>query len=190
MKKPKQQKLSNKELAIALVSTLSEDKCKKAYMLLMDEFKPDKTRYIRLNANGVVAIDGLIKIKPKQHEQMLTEYSEFKYHWLIKRLHSYLEYLKELADKGDINAKRKFKLYRDNSSYARLTKGWVMEEYLKEARPQDDKKPDFFSIENEAQALDYIMEIPFETLEGSPELDYLVARFTKVREYVEEQMNG
>ena len=176
-------KLSDKEILIAFCNNLGDASCKKAYKLLMQEFNIDRSRLIRLNKNGVIDDGGLLRIKSKQYDKMLNECSEYKYKWLIGCLYEYVEYLKEKAELGDLQAKQKLKTYTNNSCYPNLMSGWVMDKYkMYGARnePPREKRMSLDSVRTLDDAIKYINSIPQELLMESPELEYLASKYPEI----------
>lgn len=179
--------LSNKDVLIAYCSTLSEDKCKRAYKLLNDEFNIDRSKTIRLNANCVQDDIGLLRMTTKQFNKALTSLGEYKLKWCISCIYEYLDYLKQQIELGNVRAKRQYKLYTTESIYPQLMTGWVQERYSKEARPPVNLNAgnlDFYCIKTENDALEYIKNMPIELVEDSPEIDFLTAKYPKVLQYI------
>lgn len=187
--------LTSKDVLIAYCSTLSEERCKKAYILLKDEFEIDRTKYIRLNSNCVQDDSGLLRIKKSQFDRILKEYGEYKLHWLIKYMYSYLDYLQSQIEIGDLRAKRQFNRYTKNSIYQYLKKGWLIDKYMQEARPPltviSPNTTDFYSISNEKDAIKYIQQLPPELMDvSSPEVEFLSTKYPGVLAYIREELNG
>lgn len=179
--------LTNKEVLIAYCSTLSDDKCKRAYRLLRDEFNVDTSKVIRLNEFGVQDDRGLLRIKRKQLDKALTSLGEYKFKWCIGCIYGYLDYLKEQVELGNPKSKRQYRIYTTESIYPQLMSGWVQNRYAKEAHPPigiDSGYIDFYTIKTESDALEYVQNMPIELLEDSPEIDFLTTKFPKVLEYI------
>lgn len=177
-------KLSDKEILQAFVSTLSEKNCKEAYKLLRERYDKSKVRMLLLNRDGVVdPINGLVRLRPKEMERLLATEGEYQFHWKVMRLYDWLAELQERA-KIEVTARRMWKQYSKISHAYRLQKGWVDDAYRREANPPPScrEEIDFYSITSEEEALRYIETIPDSLKIGSPEIEYLVLRWPKLRE--------
>jgi hypothetical protein len=184
------QSLSNKDILIAYCSTLSDERARRAFKMLREEFEIDRTKTIRLNVKGNVDDSGLIRMTRRQYNKMVRECGEYKFHWLVECLHNYITHLKEQADLGDARAKRMFKLYTQSSCYPRLMKGWVMERYNRDATPPlENIGIDFFSIDSGDKAIEYIKSMPLELIASSPELEFLATKYPKVVKYMEKVLD-
>ena len=177
-------KLSDKEILQAFVSTLSEKNCKEAYKLLRERYDKSKVRMLLLNRDGVVdPINGLVRLRPKEMERLLATEGEYQFHWKVMKLYDWLAELQERA-KIETTARRMWKQYSKISHAYRLQKGWVDDAYRREANPPPScrEEIDFYSITSEEEALRYIETIPDSLKIGSPEIEYLVLRWPKLRE--------
>lgn len=178
----------DKDILIAYCQGLPESKCRKAYMILRDEFSPDKSKYIRFNELGKRDDSGLVKLKKAQLTRLVKRDGEFAVEWKIKRLHTYISYLQAHA-KDDATTRKKWRKYRDEAHYQVLANGWVHGEYLKEApAPPTPTKMDFYSITTPQEAIMFIEQEGLENLSDSPELEFLTNRFHQVVEYLEESI--
>lgn len=177
------EKLTAKETLQAFVSTLSEANCKEAYRLLRERYDRSKVRMLTLNRDGTVDVNGLVRLRPKEMERLLATEGEYKFHWKVARLHDWLEELHERA-KIEPPAKRMWKQYSKISHTYRLQKGWVDEAYKREANPPPSEMNlvDFYSIDTEEQAYVYIRSMPEALRIGSPEVEFLVARYPKLKD--------
>lgn len=177
-------KLTNKEILQAFVSTLSEKNCKEAYRLLRERYDKSKVRMLLLNKEGVVDnINGLVRLRPKEMETLLATEGEYKFHWKVSRLYDWLSELSERA-KVEAPAKRMWKQYTKISHFYRLQKGWVNDAYNREATPPPSELEtvDFYSITSEEEALRYINTLPQSLRVGSPEVEFLILRYPKLKE--------
>lgn len=176
---------NDKDILLAYCQGLPESKCKKAYLILREEFSPDCTRYVRFNELGKQDDSGLVKLKKRQLNLLLKRDGEFVTEWKIKRLHGYIKFLKDNMDKS-LDSKRKWKRYRDSDHYQVLANGWVHEAYLKEAPvpPVASGRIDFYSIRTGEEAIKYIEQEGLEYLSDSPELEFLTNRYHVVAEYI------
>lgn len=179
----------DKDILIAFCQGLPESKCRKAYMILRDEFSPDKSKYIRFNELGKRDDSGLVKLKKAQLTRLINRDGEFAVDWKIKRLHKYISYLQAHANE-DATTRKRWRKYRDEAHYQVLANGWVHGEYLKEAPtpPAITGRIDFYSITTPEEAIAFINQEGLENLSDSPELEFLTNRFHQVVEYVIEGM--
>lgn len=179
---------TDKDILIAYCQALPDSKCRKAYMMLRDEFSPDKSKYIRFNELGKRDDSGLVKLKKAQLTRLIKRDGEFAVDWKIKRLHKYISYLQAHANE-DATTRKRWRKYRDEAHYQVLANGWVHGEYLKEApTPPVSSKIDFYSITNPQEAIAFIEQEGLENLSDSPELEFLTNRFHKVVEYLSDKM--
>lgn len=179
-----EEKLTAKETLQAFVSTLSEKNCKEAYRLLRERYDKSKVRMLLLNRDGTVdAVNGLVRLRPKEFETLLATQGEYQFHWKIMKLYDWLAELQERA-KIEAPAKRMWKQYSKISHMYRLQKGWVDDAYKREANPPPSAREeiDFYSINSEEEALRYLELLPPSLRVGSPEVEYLVLRYPKLRE--------
>jgi len=185
--------LSAQDVLIAYCSTLSEERAKRAYKMLREEFEVDRSKMVRLNKYGNVDDSGLIRMTTRQYNKMLKECGEYKFHWLVDCVYGYVEFVKGQADAGDARAKKQYKLYTTVSCYPKLMKGWVMDRYKRDATPPPESMRagsiDFYSIDCERKALEYISSLPQDLLvDSSPEIEFLSTRYPKVLEYIQEEL--
>ena len=182
-KKKEKVTLSPLEILTSYVSTLPESKCKEAYMILRERFDIVRPKIVKLNASGEEDRNGRVRLRAGELEKLLTTTSNFKFHWLINKLHSYLDNLAERAE-SEAPCKRRLREYEKISHYYKLTKGWVAQAYLTEATPPKyNREPnviDFYSIENEAQAKAYLKSIPAELRINNPEVEWLVSIYPRL----------
>lgn len=177
------EKLTAKETLQAFVSTLSESNCKEAYRLLRERYDRSKVRMLMLNREGIPSPEGLVRLRPKEMERLLATEGEYKFHWKVAKLYDWLEELQERA-KIEPPARRMWKQYSKISHCYRLQKGWVDEAYKREANPPPSEMDciDFYSINSEEEALRYIQTLPASLRVGSPEIEFLVARYPKLKD--------
>lgn len=179
----------DKDILIAYCQGLPVSKCKKAYMLLREEFSPDKSRYIRFNELAQRDDSGLVRLKKAQLTRLGKTNSEFAIQWKIGRLHKYIDYLKSHStESSDMRAK--WRRYRDGDHYQVLARGWVHEAFLKE-NPQPVKPAgwiDFYKISTAEEAIAYIEQEGLEQLTDSPELEFLTNRYHSVASYIIERL--
>lgn len=176
-------KLTAKETLQAFVSTLSEKNCKEAYRLLRERYDKSKVRMLTLNREGIPDINGLVRLRPKEMETLLATEGEYKFHWKVAKLYDWLAELSERA-KIEAPAKRMWKQYTKISHFYRIQKGWVNDAYNREATPPPSEMNniDFYSISSEEEALRYINLLPEAIRVGSPEVEFLVLRYPKLKE--------
>lgn len=179
------EKLTAKETLQAFVSTLSEKNCKEAYRLLRERYDRSKVRMLMLNREGIPSPEGLVRLRPKELETLLATEGEYKFHWKVAKLYDWLAELSERA-KIEQPARRLWKNYSKISHFYRIQKGWVNDAYQREATPPPSEMDtiDFYSINNEEEAYAYIKSLPQSLLVGSPEVEFLVARYPKLRDCV------
>lgn len=177
--------LSTKELLIGYVSTLSDDKCKRAYKLLTAEFDIDTSKFIRYNENMEQDLDGLVRLKKSQMTRLMKTQGEFKLKWMVKVLHNWIYELKARSLNGDIEARKKFRNY-DTSCYDKLMRGWLQEKFARECKEVPSFKPakEFYELTTEAEALQYAKDIPLDFAIDSPELTFLASKFNSVNKYI------
>ena len=183
---------SNKEILQGYVQSLSDSQCKRAYLLLREEFTPDRSKYIRFNGLGERDDSGLVRLKKAQCTRLLNNFGEFAARWKIKTLHNYIDYLQAHKDESP-QMRTKWRRYRDCDHYAILARGWVHDKFLEEnPQPVLPKRIDIFSVKTAAEARLFIEQEGLENLSDSPELEYLVNRYPSIREKVlkEIQENG
>ena len=184
-KKKQSVELNPSEVLSNYISTLSESKCKEAYQLLRERFDIVRPRIVRLNAEGQQDKNGRVRLRTGELEKLVQTTSEYKFHWLINKLHTYLDKLAEKAE-SEAPYKRKLKEYDKISHYYKLTKGWVAQAYLNEANPpkylREPDVPDFYSIQNETQAKKYIDSLPPELRINNPEIEWLVGQYPSLME--------
>lgn len=176
-------KLSDKEILQAFVSTLSEKNCKEAYRLLRERYDKSKVRMLCLNRDGVVdQANGLVRLRPKEFETLLATMGEYQFHWKIAKLYDWLYQLQDRA-KIEAPAKKMWKQYSKISHMYRLQKGWVDEAYKREANPPPEcrEEIDFYSISSEEEALRYLQTLPERLRIGSPEVEFLLLRYPKLK---------
>ena len=179
-----EQKLTAKEILQAFVSTLSEKNCKEAYRLLRERYDKSKVRMLLLNREGIPDdVHGLVRLRPKELETLLATEGEYKFHWKVTKLYDWLAELSERA-KIEAPARRMWRQYTKISHFYRIQKGWVDEAYKREATPPPDALDtiDFYEINSEEEALRYIQTIPPNVRVGSPEIEFLVLRYPKLKE--------
>lgn len=177
-------KLTAKETLQAFVTTLSEKNCKEAYRLLRERYDKSKVRMLLLNRDGVVDnINGLVRLRPKEMETLLATEGEYQFHWKVAKLYDWLAELSERA-KVEPPAKRMWKQYTKISHFYRMQKGWVDDAYRREATPPPSAREeiDFYSISSEEEALRYLQLLPPSLRVGSPEVEFLVLRYPKLKD--------
>lgn len=177
-KRKPEDKLTSAQVLQNYIATLPESKCKEAYMVLRERFDIVRPKIIKLNAEGVRDGNGRVRLRQGELDKLMKTTSDYKFHWLIFKLHNYLDFLAEKAE-SEAPAKRKLREYEKISHYHKLTKGWVAQAYDKEATPPKyNREPntlDFYSIKTEAQAKRYIEDLPPELRINNPEIEWLVS---------------
>ena len=176
-KKKSESGLTYQEILTSYILTLSENKCQEAYQLLRERFDVSRPRMVRLNKDGVVDTSGLVRLRPGELDKLMKTCGEYKFIWLINKLHTYLEELKERGE-AEPDARRRFKQYQKISHYYKLTKGWVAIRYNAEGiqAPATSKTTrDFYSICSMEEAQEYIDSLPPELRVDNPEIDWLVS---------------
>lgn len=183
---------TNKEILQAYIQTLTNLQCKKAYMMLREEFSPDRSKYIRYNRLGELDETGLVKLKKAQATRLFNNFGEFAVKWKIKTLHDYIEYLEAHKDESS-QMRAKWRRYRDGDHYAVMARGWVHDKFLQEnPQPTLPKRIDIFDVKSAADANLFIEQEGLENLSDSPELEYIINKFPSIRDRVlkEIQVNG
>lgn len=176
-------KLTSKETLQAFVSTLSEKNCKEAYRLLRERYDKSKVRMLTLNREGIPDVNGLVRLRPKEMETLLATEGEYKFHWKVAKLYDWLAELSERA-KIEQPARRMWKQYTKISHFYRIQKGWVNDAYNREATPPPSAMDeiDFYSINNEEEAIRYLSLLPPSLRIGSPEVEFLILRYPNLKE--------
>lgn len=168
--------LTYQEILTSYILTLSESKCQEAYQMLRERFDVKRPKVLRLNADGEVDNNGLVRLRAGELEKLIQTSGEYKFRWLINKLHKYLEDLKERSE-SEPDARRRFRQYQKISHYYKLTKGWVAIRYNAEGIQSPSAKKvtkDFYSINSMEEAQEYINSLPPELRVDNPEIDWLV----------------
>ena len=179
----------DKDILIAYCEGLTVKQAKKAYLLLREEFSPDRSKYLRFNKLGKQDKDGLVKLKKVQLTRLLKKYPIDMVEWMIGKLHDYIEYLHAHRDESQ-DMRTKYRRYRDCNHYQVMANGWVKEEYLR-THPEPTRPEgwiDFFKIRTSDEALAYIEQEGVENLIDSPELEFLTCRFNRVADYIVQKL--
>lgn len=177
-------KLTNKEVLIAYVSTLPDNKCKEAYQILTERYDIHKRKYLLFNRQGVEAKapDGKIRLRPFHYERILRMYGEDGFHRLVELLYDYIVYLEENTD-CVFNGRKKLRDLQTICHYNILTKGWVAQEYFKEnpnVSIRDDEQNDivdFFDIDTKFMAIRFIKQTPPELRFDNDDIAYLITKY-------------
>ena len=145
--------------------------------MLRERFDISRPRILRVTSDGTVDSNGLVRLRPVELDKLLKTCGEYKFRWLINKLHTYLE---ELKERGEVepDAKRRFKQYQKISHYYKLTKGWVAIRYNAEGIQAPTTKKtskDFYSINSMEDAQEYIDTLPPELRIDNPEIDWLIS---------------
>lgn len=144
--------------------------------MLRERFDVKRPKVLRLNADGEVDNNGLVRLRAGELEKLIQTSGEYKFRWLINKLHKYLEDLKERSE-SEPDARRRFRQYQKISHYYKLTKGWVAIRYNAEGIQSPSAKKvtkDFYSINSMEEAQEYINSLPPELRIDNPEIDWLV----------------
>lgn len=178
------------EVLIGYVSTLPEGKCKEAYLILRERFDVVRPRIIKLNALGEEDKNGRVRLRAGELEKLITTTSEYKFHWLINKLHSYLDNLAERAE-SEAPCKRRLREYEKISHYYKLTKGWVAQSYANEATPprytKEPKAIDFYSIKTEDEAVTYVASLAPNLRINNPEVEWLTGVYPTLPERLKKE---
>lgn len=178
-------KQSDREIVVALLSTLPDKYMKEIYQFLTERYVPHRTKYILLNREGVPAKapEGKVRLRPYQMERLIKGYGEQGFHILVEYMWDYLDYLEnnwECVRDG----KRKLKDLSVISHYHIMGKGWVAEKFMHNY-PQysiidDGDSPeyiDFFDIDSKQKAIKFIQQTPVELRFDNQEIIYLVDKY-------------
>ena len=181
MRKTTTKGMDNRSILQAYIQTLSDKKCKEAYQILRERYDITRPKIIRLNAEAKPDGSGKVRLREKELERLLKTCGEYKFRWLVAKLHSYLDSLEERGE-CEAECKRRLKKYGTISHYHKLSKGWVAEAYAKEVVPtrRDKEFVDFYSISNEEEAFIYVNQLPPSLRINSPEVEYLMTRYPKL----------
>lgn len=178
-------KQSDREIVVALLSTIPDKYMKEIYQILSERYVPHKTKYILLNREGVStkAPEGKVRLRPYQIERLIKGYGEQGFHILVEYMYDYLDYLEKNWE-CVTNGKRKLKDLSVISHYNIMGKGWVAEKFMRNY-PQysiieDEGTPeyiDFLDVTNRNQAIKFIQQIPVELRFDNQEVIYLVDKY-------------
>lgn len=182
--------LGSKEMLMAFCSTLPERHCKAAYSMLKERFGGTKTKLLFFNENGIEdRVNGQIRLTQTQHDKVLKQLGEEAFKAGCKILNDYINHIKE-AKAYTPKYVQAYKEYTTMSHLRLFTYGWVKERLVKmypnglPVRGTFKAKVDFFDIDSLAKAKAFVLGLPSELREDSPEVEYLYTQYPSLREEV------
>lgn len=177
--------LTSKEILLAYVNTLSETRCKQAYIILQEEFGHRRIKYLKFNKDGIEDSKGTVRLRKQDYNKIIEEYGQ---EYFLKACEKMASYIKYLEDNQESNPKysRTLRDLRTRNHYRDITQGWIRRD-LERDYPRLLKQKDaidFFEIDSIDKAKQYINNIPEELRYNNYEIEYLVNKYPQLLEEV------
>lgn len=177
--------LTSKEILLAYINTLSETRCKQAYVILQEEFNHRRIKYLKFNKDGIEDKQGTVRLRKQDYTKIVTEYGQ---EYFLKACEKMANYIKYLEDNQESNPKysRTLRDLRTRNHYKDIVQGWIRRD-LERDYPRLLKQKDtidFFEIDSVDKAKIYINNIPEELRYNNYEIEYLVNKYPQLLEEV------